>query len=54
MDRHVSTTMVGARIPWDTHDALKKVAKDRDVSVNALLVAMINTMLFELSQEEEW
>lgn len=54
MDRHTSTTMVGARLRWATVDALKKIAEERDTSVNAMLVGMIERRVEEIREEEGW
>lgn len=54
MDRHVSTTMAGARIPWETHEALKKIADDRGTTINAMLKGMIERRVEEIREEEGW
>lgn len=54
MDRHINSTMAGARISWDTHAALKKIAEDRDTTVNAMLKAMIERRVMDIREEEGW
>lgn len=54
MDRHVSTTMAGARISWEMHEALKKIAEDRDTTINAMLKGMIERRVEEIREEEGW
>jgi len=54
MDRHISSTMVGARVSWATSAQLTKIANDRGISVNALLVATIEAMVSDVRSEEGW
>lgn len=54
MDRHITTTMAGARISWETHAALKKIAADRDTTVNAMLKSMIERRVQDIREEEGW
>jgi len=54
MDRHISSTMVGARVSWATHAQLVKIANDRDATVNAMLVRMIEEMVSEVRSKEGW
>lgn len=54
MDRHTNSTMVGARVPWDLQAALKKIAEDRDTTINAMLLGMITRRVEEIREEEGW
>lgn len=53
MDRHVNSTMIGVRVSWEMHDLLKQMAEERGISMNGLMKAMINTVLYQLAQEEQ-
>lgn len=54
MDRHTTTTMVGARLRHATADALKKIATERGTTVNAMLKSMIERRVEEIREEEGW
>lgn len=45
---------VNVPVPPDTHVVLKRMADERGLGVDRLIMAMINTVLYELSQEVEW
>jgi hypothetical protein len=54
MDRHVTSTMAGARVSWETHIALKRIAEERGTTVNAMLKGMIERRVQEIREEEGW
>lgn len=54
MDRHLTTTMVGARVTHEMQAALARIAEERGMKVGTMLRLMIERRVEEIRQEEGW
>jgi hypothetical protein len=54
MGKNVSTAPVSFRLPHPDIAALKKIAEDRDITVNAMLGAMVQARIREIASSEGW
>lgn len=54
MGKNVSTAVVSFRLEHDYNRALKKIAEERDVTVNAMLSAMVRLRIREIGTAEGW
>ena len=54
MGKNVSTAPVSFRLTHDEIAALKKIAEDRETTVNKMLARMMRTRTTEIRSEENW
>lgn len=54
MDRHLTTTMVGARVTYEMQEALTKIAEDRGMKVGTMIRLMLERRVIEIREEEGW
>lgn len=54
MGKNVSTAPVSFRMTHDQIAALKKIADERGIKVNAMLGAMVRQRIAEIREKEEW
>lgn len=54
MGKNVSTAVVSFRLTHGQIEALKKIAGDRDTTVNAMLASMVGKRVQDIRDEEGW
>jgi Ribbon-helix-helix protein, copG family len=54
MGKNTGSAVISVRLPLETAAALKRMAKDRDTNINAMVLRMLTRRVTEIRKEEGW